>query len=133
MSERGFRKLLKRYQDKGDVAVVHALRGRGSNRQLKEKTAQQAMNAVEEQYRDFGPTLAAEYLRKEHGIGLSRETVRRLMIGRGMWKAKPRTLRAVHVWRARRSCRGELLQWDTSVHAWLEDRGPDKMYLVDDR
>src|SRR4051812_13216405 len=36
----------------------------------------------------------------------------------------------IHTWRARRSCSGELIQWDTSVHAWLEDRGPEKMYLI---
>src|SRR5207245_1375900 len=35
----------------------------------------------------------------------------------------------VHVWRRRRSCRGELLQWDTSEHDWLEGRGP-RLYLV---
>ena len=32
-------------------------------------------------------------------------------------------------WRRRRSCRGELVQWDTSVHDWLEGRGP-RLYLV---
>ena len=31
---------------------------------------------------------------------------------------------------AARSCRGELVQWDTSIHAWLEERGPEKMYLI---
>ena len=30
----------------------------------------------------------------------------------------------------RRSCRGELVQWDTSVHASLEERGPEKMHLI---
>lgn len=130
MSERGFRKLLKRYREDGDRAVVHGLSGRRSNRRLDEPTAQKALAAVKRQYGDFGPTLAAEYLRKDPGIGISRETLRRLMIGAGIWKARPRKLREVHVWRPRRSCRGELLQWDTSVHAWLEDRGPDKMYLV---
>jgi hypothetical protein len=34
-----------------------------------------------------------------------------------------------HVWRPRRSCRGELVQWDTSEHDWLEGRGP-KLYLI---
>jgi hypothetical protein len=52
------------------------------------------------------------------------------MIQRGIWRAKPRRLCELHVWRPRRSCQGELVQWDTSVHAWLEDRGPEKMYLV---
>jgi transposase len=130
MSERGFRKLLKRYRENGDAAVVHGLRGGGSNRRLDAQTEQKAVAAVKRQYSDFGPTLAAEYLRKDTGIAVSRETLRRLMIGEGIWKARPRKMRQVHVWRPRRSCRGELLQWDTSVHAWLEDRGPDKMYLV---
>ena len=88
------------------------------------------MKAVRERYRDFGPTLASEYLRKDLQINLSRETLRRLLIEAGLWQAKPCQLREVHVWRPRRSCRGELVQWDTSVHAWLETRGPEKMYLI---
>jgi transposase len=102
MSERGFRKLLKRYREAGDAAVAHGLRGRRSSRRLDEAVAQRAV----------------------------RESLRKLMIGAGLWRAKPRKMRDVHVWRPRRSCRGELVQWDTSVHAWLEDRGPEKMYLV---
>lgn len=47
----------------------------------------------------------------------------------GWWKARERRVEEVHVWRARRACRGELVQWDTSEHDWLEGRGP-KLYLV---
>ena len=39
------------------------------------------------------------------------------------------TVEEVHVWRARRARWGELVQWDTSEHDWLEGRGP-KLYLV---
>jgi hypothetical protein len=73
--------------------------------------------------RDFGPTLAAEYLEKDLQISLSRETLRQLMIREGIWKAKTQKISGVHVSRPRRSCQGELVQWDTSVQAWLEDRG----------
>jgi hypothetical protein len=66
----------------------------------------------------------------EHGLQVSDETVRQWLTAEGLWRPRPRQVRAVHVWRARRECRGELVQWDTSVHAWLEDRGPEKMYLV---
>lgn len=130
LSERGFRKLLKRYRKEGDGAVVHALRGRRSNRRLAEEIATQAVGAVREHYRDFGPTLAAEYLSRDRKIELSRETLRQWMMEAGLWKAKPRKISEVHVWRPRRSCRGELVQWDTSIHAWLEERGPEKMYLI---
>jgi hypothetical protein len=130
MSERGFRKLLKRFRKNKDLAVVHGLRGRRSNRGLAEEMASKAVQAVRQEYRDFGPTLAAEYLDKDLQISLSRETLRQLMIREGIWKAKTQKISEVHVWRPRRSCQGELVQWDTSVHAWLEDRGPGKMYLI---
>ena len=35
-----------------------------------------------------------------------------------------------HFWRARRSGYGELVQWDTSNHDWLEGRGEPVRYLV---
>jgi hypothetical protein len=130
MSERGFRKLLRRYREKSDAAVVHGLRGGRSNRGLPGETATRAVEAVKKEYRDFGPTLAAEYLYKDLGLELSRETLRQLLIRDGIWKAKPRRVSEVHVWRPRRSCLGELIQWDTSIHAWLEERGADKMYLI---
>jgi len=130
MSERGFRKLLRRFRQKGDGGVVHGLRDSCSNRGLKQETAVKAVDAIKAHYRDFGPTLAAEYLLQDLGITMSRETLRQLMIREGIWKAKPRKISEVHVWRPRRSCHGELIQWDTSVHAWLEERGPSKMYLI---
>jgi hypothetical protein len=36
----------------------------------------------------------------------------------------------VHVWRPRRGCYGELVQWDTSEHDWLEGRGERVRCLV---
>jgi hypothetical protein len=130
MSERGFRKLWKRYRVQKDAAAVHGLRGKTSNRRVADELASRAVEAVKKDYRDFGPTLAAEYLMKDLNIQLSRETLRQLLIRDGHWKAKPRKVREAHVWRARRSCRGEMVQWDTSTHAWLEERGAEKMYLI---
>jgi transposase len=130
MSERGFRKLLKRFREKNDAALVHGLRGGRSNRRLKDDTAARAVEAVKRDYRDFGPTLATEYLKKDLDVELSRETLRQLLIREGIWKARPRKVTEVHVWRPRRSCRGELIQWDTSTHAWLEERGAERMYLI---
>jgi hypothetical protein len=44
-------------------------------------------------------------------------------------RVKRRKVEEAHVSRSRRSCRGELVQWNTSEHDWLEGRGP-KLYLV---
>ena len=46
-----------------------------------------------------------------------------------LWRAKRQRIEKIHQWRQRRSRAGELVQWDTSEHAWLEDRGP-KLYLI---
>jgi hypothetical protein len=80
------------------------------------------------EYRDFGPTLAAEHLGRR-GLEVSRETVRKWMLGSWLWRRKPQRIEAVHAWRQRRSCFGELVLMDTSEHEWLEGRGP-RLYLI---
>lgn len=129
ISDRWVRELLERVKQEGDRGVVHRLRGRVSNRRLPEKVRRKALELVQARYRDFGPTLACEYLAKEHQVKVSRETLRQWLIGAGLRRVKRRKVEEAHVWRARRNCRGELVQWDTSEHDWLEGRGP-KLYLV---
>jgi hypothetical protein len=51
------------------------------------------------------------------------------MIQAKLWRAKEETVERVHVWRPLRSRYGELVQWDTSEHDWLEGRG-EKLYLI---
>ncbi len=80
-------------------------------------------------YKGFGPTLAAEYLADKHDIEVSKETARQWMIRARLWRAKEQKVKAVHVWRPRRNRFGELVQWDTSEHDWLEGRG-EKLYLI---
>ena len=129
-SERHVRRLLNRLKGKGDAALVHALRGRRSNRKLDEKTKQKALEILSRDvYRGFGPTLAAEYLANEHDIHAGRETVRTWMMEGKLWRASRQRVDKIHQWRPRRSRAGEMVQWDTSEHAWLEDRGP-KLYLI---
>ena len=129
VSERWVRWLLRKMKREGDGVVVHGLRGRASNRKMSEKVRRRAVDLIRSQYRDFGPTLASEYLKQEHGVGVGKETVRKWMIEAKLWRARPAKIREVHVWRPRRECFGELVQWDTSEHDWLEGRGP-KLYLV---
>ena len=45
-------------------------------------------------YQGFGPTLAAEYLGKKHGIEASKETVRQWMIRGKLWRAKKEKVQA---------------------------------------
>lgn len=130
LSERQVRRLLKRLKGDGDKAVLHGLRGKPSNRRLTEEARQKATSILSlPDWQGFGPTLASYHLAKDHEIKLGREALRQLMIGAGLWRAKKQKIEDVHVWRPRRSCRGELVQWDTSEHDWLEGRG-GKLYLI---
>lgn len=130
VSERWVRKLLKRMEQEGDRVVVHRLRGRASNRRIGEAVQKRALEILREpEWHDFGPTYASEQLGKRHQIEVSDETVRQWMLEAGLWKSRTRRLAEVHTWRPRRSGFGELVQWDTSEHDWLEGRGPVR-YLV---
>jgi transposase len=135
VSERWVRTLLKRMGRRGDGVVVHGLRGRPSNRKLPSEIQRQALKILQQpDWHDFGPTFASQQLAKRHGIEVSDETVRKWMIGAGLWKSKSQRVQEVHVWRPRRSGFGELVQWDTSEHDWLEGRGPVRnlVRMIDD-
>lgn len=130
VTARHVRRMLERLKKEGDKAVIHKLRGRKSLRQIGEKTREQIVKILsEEVYRGFGPTLASEYLANKHGISIGREALRQIMMSAGLWRRHTQKVEQVHQWRTRRSCRGELVQWDTSTHDWLEGRG-EKIYLI---
>ena len=130
LTERHVRRLLVGLKERGDRAVVHGLRQRPSNRRLREETREKAVRILsEEVYRGFGPTLAGEYLAKKHKITIGREALRKLMMQAGLWRGRKQNIEEIHEWRPRRSSRGELIQWDTSEHDWLEGRG-EKLYLI---
>ena len=130
LSIRQVKRLVRALKERGDKAVVHGLRGKPSSRRIGEGIERQAVKILSARvYEDFGPTLAAEYLGKKHGIEASKETVRKWMIGGKLWRAKKDKVQQVHVWRPRRSRFGELVQWDTSEHDWLEGRG-EWLYLI---
>jgi transposase-like protein len=130
LSVRQVKRLLYALKKRGDKAVVHGLRGRLSNRRIDEALEKSAVKILAaDVYQGFGPTLAAEYLGKKHQIEASKETVRKWMMASKLWRAKKEKIKQVHVWRPRRNRFGELVQWDTSEHDWLEGRG-EELYLI---
>ncbi len=134
LRERWVGKLVARLRKEGDGGILHRLRGRVSKRKIPEAVREKAVKQVKREYGDFGPTLAAEYLAKDHGLQVSKETLRQWLMVAGVWKRKRRRVEEVQVWRARRACRGELVQWDSSEHDWLEGRGPRPVLvaMIDD-
>jgi hypothetical protein len=132
LSYRHLKRLWKRYRQHGDAGLVHRLRGRPSARRIAEPKRQAILQRYERQYRGFGPTLATEHLAAE-GLRLDHETLRRWLIGAGLWQRQRK--RARHrQWRARKEHAGELVQMDGSHHDWFEGRrGPAVlMVMIDD-
>ena len=130
ISVRHVKRLIHALKKRGDKAVIHGLRGRLSNRKIEERTEREAVKILSAPvYQGFGPTLAAEYLEQKHGINASKETVRQWMMRAKLWRGKKAKAKGVHIWRPRRSRFGELVQWDTSDHDWLEGRG-ERLCLI---
>ena len=120
---RQVRRLQRRYEEVGAAGLVSKRRGKPSNRRLPEEVKDAVLVRLRECYADFGPTLAAEYLRGE-GLLVSKETLRGWMIDAGLWQAEKGRQVCLHPPRPRRPRCGELVQIDGSPHDWFEGRGP---------
>ena len=124
ISVRQVKRLVRAVRQDGAQGAVSKRWGVPSNRRISEAVREQFIGLVRENYSDFGPTLACEYLASRHGYGGSAETLRGWMIEAGLWKAKRSRVRRIHSPRERRSRLGELVQIDGSPHAWFEERAP---------
>ena len=120
ISVRQVKRLARAIRQDGAQGAVSKRWGVPSNRRISQVVRDQFMGLVRDNYSDFGPTLACEYLAAQHGYSGSAETLRTWMIAAGLWKAKRSRVRRIHSPRERRSCGGELVQIDGSPHAWFE-------------
>jgi len=131
ISLRQVKRLWRAYRKEGAKGLVSVRRGKPSNHRLDAGITQQALDLIKERYEDFGPTLAHEKLVEVHGLQISRESVRRIMIEDDIWKPKRVVKESpARQMRERRACFGELVQIDGSDHDWFEGRGPKCTLLV---
>ncbi|WP_294328245.1 helix-turn-helix domain-containing protein [uncultured Sphingomonas sp.] len=79
LQRRQIYRLLGRLRQEGAAGLVSRKRGRPSNRRYSDAFRAEVVALVRENYADFGPTLAREYLAERHGLGLSCETLRQII------------------------------------------------------
>ena len=127
---RQVKNLVRAWRRRGDRGLVSGRRGRRSNNRLAAATVARIEQALRDRYADFGTTFAAEKLLAHEGIKVSAETVRQIQIRLRLWRPKARKMKRVFQVRERRSRFGELIQFDGSVHDWLEGRGPKLTLIV---
>jgi transposase len=130
ISERQLRRIQKVYERDGASGLCSKRRGRPSNRRLSPELRDSALSLVRERYHDFGPTLASEKLKELHGLTVSVETLRSLMIDEGLWVPHRRRGERIQQPRRRRDCFGELIQIDGCDHHWFEERAARCTLLV---
>ena len=131
LSERHLRRLLQRFREVGDEAVIHRGRGQPSNNRIDDRIRTRALaRAAEPVFHDFRPTLLAEHLSRDPEIGpLKGPTLRTWLIAEGRWKVKKRGKRHRKA-RPRKAALGEMIQLDGSDHEWLEKRFPGRLTLL---
>lgn len=138
LSYRQAKRLWKRYRQKGGAGLKHGNAGQVSHRSKPGKFRRRVLHLIRKKYGGeegdrFGPTLAAEHLAEEDGLQMDHETLRRWMIGEGLWR-RQRKRKEHRKRRERKAHFGELVQLDGSFHDWFEGRGPRGclMNMVDD-
>lgn len=129
ISDRQIRNLIKEYKKSGKQGLISKKRGKVSNNKYDKQFQDKALQILGEKYSGYGPTLSTEKLNENHGIKLSRETIRNWMLERKMWFEK-HCKKKIHQRRERRACFGEVIQGDGSHHIWLEISGIECCLLV---
>lgn len=130
ISVRQVKRLWSKYKKQGSEGLINKSRGKPSHNQLDDEIKKRVEDLILERYRDFGPTLATEKLAELHGIKISDESVRKIMIAEGLWKHRRKRKLRVFQMRERRACFGELVQIDGSDYDWFEGRSPRCTLLV---
>ena len=138
LSYRQTKRLYRRFFFLGVDGLVHGNAGKRFNHGKAAKLRGRVLGLVKKYYggepgERFGPTLAAEHLATDHGIGVDAETLRRWMLEAGLW-TRERKRKAYRQRRLRRAHFRELVQMDGSFENWLEGRGPRGclLHMVDD-
>src|SRR5450755_1021906 len=88
LTDRQIRRIVRRVRRDGESGVIHKLRGKAGNRQLRSNFKQKVIELYQKNYWDFGPVLASEKLIERDGIKVNDETLRLWLIKEGLWQLK---------------------------------------------
>jgi len=128
LSERQIYRIKARVQRKGAEGVIHRSKGKKSPRWITWKVKDKIGQLYKTKYRGFNLTHMTEYLNSEERIRVSRESVRQILLEKGSY-IKKKSYPRHRQWREPSFREGQMVQYDTSDHDWLEGRGP-RLYLI---
>jgi transposase len=125
LSERQVQRLKRRYRPDSVGWVQHGNRGRSMPWAVSLPQKQLILNLARGKYQGFNDSHLAEKLRVEEDLGVSRETVRRILRGAKLASPQKRRPRQYRSRRPPRPRFGMMALTDASRHDWLQGRGPE--------
>ena len=128
LSERQVYRIKARVEREGAGGVIHRSKGKSTPLWLTDKIRDKINHLYKTKYIGFNLTHMTEFLNMEERIRVSRESVRQILLEKGSY-TKQRRYPKHRQWREPCSREGQMVQFDTSDHDWLEGRGP-KLYLI---
>ena len=125
LSPRHVWRILTGYRTEGASALAHGNRGRKPVNAIEGGLRRKIVELASGKYYGFNQQHFTEKLAEKEGINLSRSTVRRILLTRGIKSPQKRRAPKHRSRRERYPQEGQLLQTDGSPHDWLEGRGPE--------
>lgn len=135
ISERQVRRLRRRIEAQGSKAVVHGNTGRPPWNRIEVAVRDKIVDLRRYVYKgQVNDSHFTEKLVEVEKVVVSRSTVRRILRAENIASSQKRRARKHRRRRERRAAAGQMILWDGSPHAWLEDRGPELclMAAIDD-
>jgi transposase len=134
LTVRQARRLLRRFEVEGSSGLAHRRRGTPAANRIPQAVRDRVVSLAEQTYVGFNDTHLHEALTEREGIAISRVTLRRLLRAHGKPPKRKRRSRQHRRRREPSARRGQMVQWDGSLHPWVGVGGPKWALLaaVDD-
>jgi len=124
LSARQVRRIRRAVKRRGSQGVLHGGRGRRAHNRIAAEMRARIVRLRREKYTGFNDHHFQEKLAEVEGLVVSRATVRRVLRAAGIEAARRRRPPRHRRRRERKAQAGQMIIWDGSPHAWLEERGP---------
>jgi transposase InsO family protein len=113
------------------IGIVHGNRGRTPKIAVAKETKEMILNLYLSTYNGFNVSHFGEFLKEAHGIDVSRETLRNLLLNSGL-RSKAKSAPKHRSRRTRMPKSGLLIQMDSSEHQWLVQGSTWLIATIDD-
>jgi transposase InsO family protein len=126
LSKRQIMRLKNKVRRDNLMGIVHGNCGRTPKIAIAKETKEIIINLYLNTYNGFNVSHFGEFLKEAHGINISRETIRNLLLTSGL-RSKAKSAPKHRSRRARMPKEGLLIQMDSSEHQWL---GQSSIWLI---